>query len=331
MKKNRETYIDAVKGLTITLVVLHHVISGTNTALGLPSWFMELYKLTVPIRMPLFFLVAGLFAQKSLTLPFKKFVDSKLLYFAYFYILWNTIDVITRATLSKFTNNKVDIIEVFYFPIYPSFALWFLYILFFYFLLAYILRKVDPRIQVLMVSVVALATQYTIYYDLSVVIRNGIKFLPFFFIGIYYSKSIRNFVETRSSSAFTLIFLLVYVIIASLVFVGIAEFNNPVYFYPAAFCSILFFLNLFKLLSKFKVVFLFDFIGKRSLYIYVMHFLPVAAFRVIFNKLFGIEHLGVLILTSTFCSVCCCIIAFEAFKNIKFVEFLFKRPNWAKA
>ena len=64
IKANREKYIDAVKGFTIILVVLHHVVSGTNAAMGLPGWFMVLYKLTVPIRMPLFFLVAGFFAKK---------------------------------------------------------------------------------------------------------------------------------------------------------------------------------------------------------------------------------------------------------------------------
>lgn len=286
-KANREKYIDAVKGFTIILVVLHHVISGTNAAIGLPGWFMELYKLSVPIRMPLFFLVAGFFAKKTLSSSFTTFADSKLIHFAYFYILWNTIDVIIRASLSKYANNTVEFIQIIYFPFAPSFSLWFLYVLFFAFLIAYMLKDVKPIFQLAMVFSVAIIVQYTIYYELSFVARNGIKFLPFFFVGIYLSQFIRALVASRAKLPISILTLLMFLGFAWLVNEGVGGFNNPLFFYPAAFCSSMFFLTVFRMAQESEVLNIFNFIGKRSLYIYVMHFLPAALFRTILNKYVG--------------------------------------------
>lgn len=326
----REKYIDAVKGFTIILVVLHHVISGMQAVIGFPDWFMELYKLTVPIRMPLFFLVAGFFAKKALSVNFTNFADSKLIHFAYFYILWNTIDVIIRASLSKYTNNTVEFIEILYFPFAPSFSLWFLYVLFFAFLIAFLLKNIKPSLQLLLVFSIAIIVQYTIYYDLSFVIRSSIKFLPFFFVGIYFSKIIRHIINSSKKNLISILSLITFICIAWLVFEGFGAFNDPLFFYPAAFSSSMFFLTTFRIYQNLKLLDMLNFVGKRSLYIYVMHFLPAALFRVILNKYLGIENLFVLVSVTTIASVVCCIITYEVFKNVNYIKYLFVRPLWSR-
>ncbi len=57
--KARETWVDAVKGFTISLVVFHHVFVGVKNAIGIPEWVVDIYMLTTPIRMPLFFWLRG--------------------------------------------------------------------------------------------------------------------------------------------------------------------------------------------------------------------------------------------------------------------------------
>tara|TARA_R110001583_G_scaffold195466_1_gene373981 strand:- start:6486 stop:7496 length:1011 start_codon:yes stop_codon:yes gene_type:complete len=330
IKANREKYIDAVKGFTIILVVLHHVVSGTNAAMGLPGWFMVLYKLTVPIRMPLFFLVAGFFAKKALSTSFTAFADSKLIHFAYFYILWNTIDVIIRSSLSKYANNSVEFIEIIYFPFAPSFSLWFLYVLFFAFLIAYILKDIKPTFQLAIVFSIAIIVQYTIYYELSFVVRSGIKFLPFFFVGIYLSQFIRTLVGSSAKLPISILTLLMFIGIAWLVNKGFGGFNDPLFFYPAAFCSSMFFLTAFRMAQESKVLNVFNFIGKRSLYIYVMHFLPAALFRIILSKYMGVENKFVIVTVATISAVVCCIIVYETFKNVSYIKYLFERPLWTR-
>src|SRR5699024_7156213 len=63
-KANRVEWADTAKGLSIIGVCLMHIVTavpdGTSTPLGLLSSFLD------PLRMPLFFLVSGLFAHRVL-------------------------------------------------------------------------------------------------------------------------------------------------------------------------------------------------------------------------------------------------------------------------
>src|SRR5699024_708546 len=66
-KANRVEWADTAKGLSIIGVCLMHIVTavpdGTSTPLGLLSSFLD------PLRMPLFFLVSGLFAHRGLERP----------------------------------------------------------------------------------------------------------------------------------------------------------------------------------------------------------------------------------------------------------------------
>ena len=325
----RETYIDAVKGFTITLVVLHHVISGIKSSIGYPDWFMEMYQLTVPIRMPLFFMVAGFFVMKSMKKPFRDFLNSKLLHFLYFYLLWNTIDVITRASLSKFTNNNVELSKLLEFLWNPSFTLWFLYSLFWIFLVSYLLVKlrIKPLVQIFVTLIISLVIQYTIYYDLPFFIRNTIKFFPFFLIGMNYSKIIRYRLANPQ---------LRYLVISGCVFITLAYCKlhgyfsdlSPMLFYLSAVSASIFYLVFFKTLENTFFNYIFKFVGERSLYIYLMHFIPAAGYRVVFQKLGLGDNLVFLTIVCTLLSVITCIAVYEMLRKFSFSRPLFNRPPW---
>ena len=156
--KPRVDWVDAAKGLTIMLVVMKHVTYGTAVSLGsTPFFFNILSEWTIPFRMPLFFLVAGLFAQKALRAPTRQFVDSKILHFAYFYLLWSLIQIGLKIILPHEGNWVVTYKDLLLIPLEPFGLLWFIYALAIYFTIMRLCRDVRPAIMVF----VALAFYFT--------------------------------------------------------------------------------------------------------------------------------------------------------------------------
>jgi uncharacterized membrane protein YcfT len=89
----RMDWVDYAKGWCIVLVVTMHTVGGLNEALGRSGWINEAVAFAKPFRMPDFFLIAGLFLARSIDLPWRRFLDRKVLHFVYFYALWVTIQL----------------------------------------------------------------------------------------------------------------------------------------------------------------------------------------------------------------------------------------------
>ena len=326
--KVRETWVDAVKGFTISLVVFHHVFVGVKNAIGIPEWVVDIYMLTTPIRMPLFFLVAGFYAKKSIFGERRKFIDSKVIHFLYFYILWNTISVLCRVALSKYTNNQVDIYEVFYFLWSPSFTLWFIYALMFAFIIARVSRHFSFVAQILCslsLSIFSIAKGNEL---LPYFIAALLKFYPFFLVGIYGSVRVRGWV--KNSSAFTPLVCLSLYIAISILILNHGQWLKEVLYYPLAALGACVILTLMYRLNNRRLGKIFTIIGGYSLYIYLIHFFPAAGSRKVSSFLgFGNDP-AFTILLGTILSIIFCIIAFKIFANISFLRFLVTRPKLFK-
>lgn len=322
---DRETWIDSVKGLTIIMVVFHHVFSGIKTSIGFSDLVVGIYDLSSPIRMPLFFLVAGFFARKAIHGPYVQFVNGKVIHFAYFYILWSGISIFTRASLSSFTNNDVLFSDFFTILWHPTFTLWFLYSLLLAFVLARLMRNLPVIIQLCLALIAAV---YVIHYIPSgelILVKRTLRLLPFFLFGVYYSESIRAWVS-RSHLKQTTILGAGFTLLAVIAFFYGSP-DQAIYFFPMAALAIATVMCFIFFIRSSKIASGLSYVGERSLYIYLMHFLPAAGFRVVLLKLGVDVHPLLLALICTAASVASCILVYEIFKNIYPIKYLFKRPS----
>jgi uncharacterized membrane protein YcfT len=64
---------------------------------GAASWLHGFIDWAKPFRMPDFFLISGLFLTSRINRPWREYADSKILHFAYFYILWMSIQFATNG------------------------------------------------------------------------------------------------------------------------------------------------------------------------------------------------------------------------------------------
>lgn len=148
----RLVWADAAKGLCILLVVLHHstvkhlpsVLPAELGAVG-EAW-LALTAALKPIRMPLFFLLSGLFAAGALRRPWAQVLTARVLTPYWVYAVWlGVIAVVFSLERTMVTNRTQGVGDLLGDLVFASTGVWFLYALAVYFLLAKALLRWDLR------------------------------------------------------------------------------------------------------------------------------------------------------------------------------------------
>src|ERR1700677_5020803 len=87
----RVDWVDYSKGICIVMVVMMHSVLGVELAVGKTGFMHLLVAFAKPFRMPDFFLISGLFLPLVIDRDWRTYLDRKVVHFAYFYLLWVTI------------------------------------------------------------------------------------------------------------------------------------------------------------------------------------------------------------------------------------------------
>lgn len=156
MEKSRNMTFDIAKGIGIVLVVIGHYIPA-----GAPVWYVEFAKFIYHFHMPLFFVIAGFFYDRSSRQErYPVFVWNKFqrLMFPYFILSWAIVGVKIAVGGVMRVDHPVTaaaLFRVFYLP-EAGYFLWFVYVLFLIFCIAP-LFKPGKRLIVLSLLAVGLA------------------------------------------------------------------------------------------------------------------------------------------------------------------------------
>jgi uncharacterized membrane protein YcfT len=145
--KVRVEWVDYAKGICICFVVMLHVNDLVQERAHAIGWLEEVVTFARPFRMPDFFLIAGLFLASAMRRPWRHYLDSKVIHFFYFYVLWMTLQfgAMNVKHLIRQDAGALGIAEVYFLRwIEPTGALWFIHILPVFFLVTRLLRPVPP-------------------------------------------------------------------------------------------------------------------------------------------------------------------------------------------
>src|SRR5919206_4759503 len=138
----RVDWVDYAKGICIVMVVMMHSVLGVELAAGQTGFMHALVAFAKPFRMPDFFLISGLFLGLVIDRDWRTYLDRKVVHFAYFYVLWVTIQFGFKAPAfaaeTSWQHAGTMYLESF---IEPFGTLWFIYLLPIFFVVIKLTRK----------------------------------------------------------------------------------------------------------------------------------------------------------------------------------------------
>src|SRR5882724_8319894 len=144
-RPDRVDWVDYAKGICIVMVVMMHSVLGVEAAAGQTGFMHLLVMFAKPSRMPDFFLISGLFLAVVIDRDWRTYLDRKAVHFAYFYLLWVTIQFGFKAPSFAAETNWGHAgylyLESF---VEPFGTLWFIYLLPIFFALTKLTRKTPP-------------------------------------------------------------------------------------------------------------------------------------------------------------------------------------------
>lgn len=325
----RIEWIDYAKGITIFLVVYSHVLIGiynSNFDIYYP-FYIHSIKFMYSFHMPVFFLLSGIFAIKSSSIPFSNFLLKKLKTIIYPYLLWSLIQGCIYALMSPFTNFKFNFGEL---PstiaFYPLMQLWFLYVLFFIHILFFFINKISGKYNYHILFTTAFIMYFLSGYITIHVVSKVSHFFLFYVLGAILSLEF-NFTKYLNLNRLQILCFAITLAIAQFMIVDlngrIDYIGNPLQSLFLACIGIVFVISTSIYISKKQNMrFILD-IGKLSLPIYLMHILAIVGFRIILNKIFGINDILVHILIGTLVGLWLPIITYRLVVNKMQLFYLF--------
>ena len=248
---DRIEWIDYVKGLTIIMVAQMHITLGTQEMTGATHmWLADFVEFAHPFRVPLFFIIAGLFVSRSLKWDLTRFTDILLL------------------------------------PVEPFSTLWFIHALALFFMVTRLFKNVPPIFLFGGAIILYAAPVHTGWTTLDEFASRYIFFLAgwhgskFFFDVAAFARDNVTRVFAGSLAAFAM----VYFFVAA----GIAE--KPLFGLLAAFAGAIATIALLSVAADRGKLKWLSYVGKRSLYVYLAFFLPGAVTRIALVKTGVIEN-----------------------------------------
>jgi uncharacterized membrane protein YcfT len=146
-QRQRDDWADVAKGVCILLVVLWHVIMkhylqiAWHLPVPLPGAWGAFGDQLLPLRMPVFFTISGMFAANAVLRPWRIAARGRIARFYYLYVLWFAVHTAVLSLVPRFdtlaAHNVVDVIEQL--TITPT-SLWYLLALGVYFVVARLTR-----------------------------------------------------------------------------------------------------------------------------------------------------------------------------------------------
>jgi len=327
MAVQRVDWVDTAKGICIIFVVMMHSVLGVEAAAGETGWMHAVIAFAAPFRMPDFFLISGLFLSNVITRDWRLYLDRKVVHFAYFYVLWLTIQFAVKAPVFAGEMGTRGAFEFYLLSfIEPFGTLWFIYMLPVFFVVTKLAHDKGVPWQ-LVLGIGALLQIAPIHTGWLLVDEFAGRFV-FFYSGYVFAPRIFRLAGwARERIGVSLACLSIWGLVnGGLVYLGWAGLPVIALVLGAAGAGAII-LTSALIVNWGHLGFLRHF-GANSIVIYLAFFIPMDVTRVILLKL-GILDIGTTSLIVTLVASVSPMILFWLIGKTNIGWFLFRRPHWA--
>lgn len=319
----RIPWVDYAKGICIILVVMMHSTLGVGEAAGGEGFMHHVVEFARPFRMPDFFLISGLFLSLVIDRPWRRYLDRKVVHFAYFYVLWLLIQGAFKWPGLALSEGPSAVAEAFLLALVEPFGtLWFIYLLPVFFVVAKLARNAPPW---LVLAAAAALEMAPIHTGWTVVDEFAARFV-YFCVGWYaapYVFALAKFVAARAGLA--LAALAGWAVVnAALVHLDLAILPVVSILLGLVGCGAV--VATAALLARFKTADFVRYAGEHSIVIYLAFFLPMAVTRIALLKTGIVTDIGWMSVIVTAMGVICPLALYWFTERTGWGRFLFARP-----
>ena len=318
----RIDWVDYAKGICIIMVVMMHSVLGVELAAGQTGFMHALVTFAKPFRMPDFFLISGLFLPLVIDRGWRTYLDRKVVHFAYFYVLWVTIQFGFKAPAfaadAGWGHAGYLYLESF---IEPFGTLWFIYLLPVFFVVIKLTRGLPPPLiwgAAALLEAAHVVTGWTVIDEFCA--RFVYIYSGYLFAELVFALSDR----ARAHPWRALAGLALWAVVnGGLVVLGYSEW--PLVSLALGLAGACAIITAGTLLARMHWMNFFRFCGAHSIVIYLAFFLPMAATRTLLLKTGLIPDIGTISLIVTGVGVVGALVIWKAALALR-ANFLFERP-----
>jgi uncharacterized membrane protein YcfT len=272
--------------------------------------------------MPDFFLISGLFLSRVIDRDWNSYLDRKVAHFAYFYVLWLTIQFAFKAPSMIAQDGVVDTFESYLVAfVQPFGTLWFIYLLPIFFVVTKLLRKA-PR---LAIWTFAAGLEIAHIETSSMVVNEFAARFIYFYTGYILARYVFELArQAQAHVALAIAALLVWAAVnAEFVFTGYADF--PLLSLGLGLIGIAAVVTFCALIAKHDLIPSLRYCGENSIVIYLAFFLPMAVARTVMLQL-DAQDAGLTSVVVTIAGVAGSLCLFWIFRATP-LAFLYRRPQ----
>jgi uncharacterized membrane protein YcfT len=322
MHDGRVDWVDYAKGFCIVFVVMMHSTLGVEAASGQTGWLHGLVEFARPFRMPDFFMISGLFLAQVIDRDWREFFDRKVAHFAYFYLLWMTIQFVFKAPGIAAESGTAEVVRIYLLSLIDPFGtLWFIYLLPIFFVAV----KLARRVPVAVVWMIGAALEIAHIETGWMVIDEFAARFVYFYTGYVFARHVFAFTARAQTQPWLALGCLALwgALNAVMVFGGYARL--PFLSLGLGLIGAAAVATVSALMARSDLFRPLRYCGRNSIVIYLAFFLPMAVTRTLLLKTGWIGDIGTMSVIITAAGVLGALALFWAVRGT-WANFLFERP-----
>jgi uncharacterized membrane protein YcfT len=320
---DRVDWVDYAKGICIVMVVMMHSVLGVEAAAGQTGFMHHVVEFARPFRMPDFFLISGLFLSRVIDRDWRTYLDRKVMHFAYFYVLWVTIQFGFKAPAFAAEMGWAGVARLYLLSFIDPFGtLWFIYLLPIFF----ILTKATLRVPPLVIWTIAAALEMMhIATGWTAIDEFAARFV-YFYSGYLFAAYVFRLAGTaRAYPLLAVAALAAWALVnGGLTHVGHADL--PIVSLALGLAGACAIITIGVLLARKQWLDFIRYFGEHSIVIYLAFFLPMATTRTVLMKTGVIHDIGTMSAIVTIVGVVGAVLIWWACRSTR-LAFLFERPD----
>jgi fucose 4-O-acetylase-like acetyltransferase len=331
--RSRYPWVDYARGICIILVCYRHIFEGLGYVGEGSHSFSTLKYLNIfffSFRMPLFFIVSGMFFSAALARTgVKEYISKRFNNIFYPLLIWGSLQVTLQLVFAKYVNADRTLMDYLNLIIDPREIeqFWYLNALFFVGVLYAAIRvyaRFKPWHQLILGIMFFITATFIYKNQIEAGFIFDVLFFYFFFaVGDLIADFILNAKHYKLlSSPYTMLVILPVFVLVQHYFTTLnlgakddyfVQYNLPALYIVAALVGGAFIVNLSFILERWDTLRFLRVVGYHSLYIYVMHLMITAFTRIVFTRIVGTTNIPLIMAVSLVAGVVLPIILYNLF------------------